>query len=177
MAKERLNEAILLAEHVKKIKGLKTDTRKTEALWLITSESTARGLDFDTGVVKPGVPAPIAVVLEEKNCDKTLRRALEGRRLDEGQAADGLGWIRNPSRHCFRSRRKEDGASDGKNRGDAQENKKLQIAIEDLMGGGDGRLPLESDKGKEVLQGPFKEELLETMQGFGFQLQSAEDSS
>ena len=29
MAKERLNEAIPLAEHVEKIKGLKTDTRKT----------------------------------------------------------------------------------------------------------------------------------------------------
>ena len=122
----------------------------------------------------------MAVALEEKTrgiCDKTLRRALEGRRLDEGQAADGLGRIRKPPRHCFRSRRKEDGASNGKNRGDAQENKKLQIVIEDVMGGGDGRLPLESDKGKEVLQGPSNEEFLETMQGFGFQMQSAEHSS
>ena len=40
LAKGRLNKAILLAEQVEKIKGLKMDTTKTGALWLITSTLT-----------------------------------------------------------------------------------------------------------------------------------------
>ena len=54
VVKGRLNEAIFLAKHVEKINGLKMGTRKTEASWLITSKSTARALDVDTRVVKPG---------------------------------------------------------------------------------------------------------------------------
>ena len=67
MAKERLNEAILFAEHVEKIKGLKTDTRKTEALWLITSKSTARALDFDTGGGQTGSPSSDSCCARRKN--------------------------------------------------------------------------------------------------------------
>ena len=49
-----LNEAVLPAEHVGKINSLTVDKMQTEALWLITSKSRARALDFDTRVVKPG---------------------------------------------------------------------------------------------------------------------------
>ena len=66
VAKGRLSEAILLVEYVEKINGVKMDTRKIEALWLMTRKSTARALDFDTMVVKPGVVAPMTDVLHEK---------------------------------------------------------------------------------------------------------------
>ena len=46
MAMERLHEAILLVEQVAKTNGFKMDTRKTEALWLMTSKSIARTGDF-----------------------------------------------------------------------------------------------------------------------------------
>ena len=48
-SKGKLNEAILLAEHAETINGLKMDSRKTEARWLITSKSTERALDFRNG--------------------------------------------------------------------------------------------------------------------------------
>ena len=53
LARGRLEEAYDFAGHVEAIAQLHLDVRKTEALWLMTSTSTARTLDFDAKVVNP----------------------------------------------------------------------------------------------------------------------------
>ena len=56
-----------------------TLTRKTEALWLMTSKSIARALDFDTKVVSPKKLRPLAETLEAKTRDmrQLAKRALQ----------------------------------------------------------------------------------------------------
>ena len=48
MAADELNEASEFAGHVEAVTQLHLDSRKSEALWLMTSKSIARSLDFDT---------------------------------------------------------------------------------------------------------------------------------
>ena len=47
LAQNRLNEASEFAGHVEAAAQLHLDSRKSEALWLMTSKSTARSLDVD----------------------------------------------------------------------------------------------------------------------------------
>ena len=54
LAQKRLDEAIVFARHVEAVAKMHLDTRKSEALWLMTSKSIARALDFDAKVVHPG---------------------------------------------------------------------------------------------------------------------------
>ena len=97
MAKGKLNDVILLAEHVETINGFKMDTRKIESPWLITSKSMARALYFETRVVKLGVTAPMTVVLEDKTggiCEQLLDNLLreeDWTRARLPTALDGLG--------------------------------------------------------------------------------------
>ena len=51
LAQKRLNEASEFAGHVEAVAQLHLDSRKSEALWLMTSKSIARSLDFDAKVV------------------------------------------------------------------------------------------------------------------------------
>ena len=53
LAQVSLGEACEFASHVETITQLHLDTRKTEALWLMTSQSIAGALDFDAKVVSP----------------------------------------------------------------------------------------------------------------------------
>ena len=53
LARERVHEACDVAGHVETKARLHLDMRKTEALWLMTSKSIARVLDFDAKVVNP----------------------------------------------------------------------------------------------------------------------------
>ena len=48
LGQKRLNEASEFAGHVQAVTQLHLDSRKSEALWLMTSKSIARSLDFDT---------------------------------------------------------------------------------------------------------------------------------
>ena len=50
LARERLKDACALSEHLQTIATLHNDSGNTEALWLLTSESIARALGFDTRV-------------------------------------------------------------------------------------------------------------------------------
>ena len=60
LVRERLEEACQFAGHVETIAQLHLDTRKTEALRLLTSKSIARALDFDANVVSPMKLKPLA---------------------------------------------------------------------------------------------------------------------
>ena len=51
LTQKRLNEASQFAGHVDAVAQLHLDSRKSEALWLMTSKSIARSLDFDAKVV------------------------------------------------------------------------------------------------------------------------------
>ena len=51
LAQKRLNEASQFAGHVESVAQLHLDSRKSEVLWLMTSKSIARSLDFDAKVV------------------------------------------------------------------------------------------------------------------------------
>ena len=46
LAQKRLNEASEFAGHIEAVAQLHLDSRKSEALWLMTSKSMARSLDF-----------------------------------------------------------------------------------------------------------------------------------
>ena len=57
------------------------DTRKSEALWLMTSKSIARALDFDAKVVHPEKMRPLARKLGDetkKICERLTERSLDG---------------------------------------------------------------------------------------------------
>ena len=47
LAQKRLDEADVYAGHIGAVAQMHLDTRKSEALWLMTSKSIARALDFD----------------------------------------------------------------------------------------------------------------------------------
>ena len=66
LAQKRLNEAPEFAGHVEAVAQLHLDSRKSEALWLMTSKSTARSLDFDAKVVNSKKMTPLAETLEAK---------------------------------------------------------------------------------------------------------------
>ena len=80
LAQKRLNEASEFAGHVQTVPQLHLDSRKSEALWLMTSKSIARSLDFDAKVVNSKKMKPLAETLEAEtkcNCEKLLERALD----------------------------------------------------------------------------------------------------
>ena len=80
LAQKRLNEASEFAGHVEAVAQLHLDSRKSEALWLMTSKSIARSLDFDAKVVNSKKMKPLAETLEAKTkciCEKLLVRALD----------------------------------------------------------------------------------------------------
>ena len=53
LAQKRLDEAYIFAGHFEAVAQMHLDTRKSEGLWLMTSKSIARALDFDAKVVHP----------------------------------------------------------------------------------------------------------------------------
>ena len=67
---------------VEKTKRLQIDTRKLEALWMLSSKSIARGLDFNTSVVHPVMMRPLAAHLDMRTktiCEKLVDRRTSGR--------------------------------------------------------------------------------------------------
>ena len=81
LAQKRMNEASEFAGHVEAVAQLHLDSRKSEALWLMTSKSIARPLDFDAKAVNSKKMKPLAETLEAKTkgiCEKLLERSLDG---------------------------------------------------------------------------------------------------
>ena len=79
LAQERLNEASEFARRVEAVTQLHLDSRKSEALWLMTSKSVARSLDLNAKVVNSKKMKPLAETLETKTkciCKKLPERAL-----------------------------------------------------------------------------------------------------
>ena len=79
LAQKRLNEASEFARHVEAVTQLHSDSRTSEALWLMTSKS-ARALGFDAKVVNSKNMKPLAESLEAKTkciCEKLLERSLD----------------------------------------------------------------------------------------------------
>ena len=80
LAQKRLDDATELAGHVEAISQMHLDERKSEALWLMTSKSIARSLDFDAKVVNPVKMRPLARRLGERTkkiCESLLERSLD----------------------------------------------------------------------------------------------------
>ena len=80
LPQKRLNEASEFAGHVAAVAQLRLNSRKSEALWLMTSKSIARSLGFDAKVVNSKKMKPLAETLEAKTkwiCEKLLERALD----------------------------------------------------------------------------------------------------
>ena len=79
LARGCFQETCEFAGHVETITQLHLDTRKTEALWLTTSKSVARALDFRAKEVCPRKVRPLAVNLEPKTrdiCEELTERPL-----------------------------------------------------------------------------------------------------
>ena len=73
----RLEDAYEFAGNVEAITQLHLGTRKTEPLWLVTSKSIARAVDFDAKVVSPKKLKPLAETPEAKTrdiCEKLIER-------------------------------------------------------------------------------------------------------
>ena len=157
MAKERLNEAILHAEHVENINGLKTDRKKIEASWLNASKPIERGVDLDTRVVKLGVLASITFVLEAKTrgiCEKKLLDMPLWNDWTRAKLPTALGGPRTrigrtpQDTACAVTEKETEPQTEGDAanftcsiwRTNEQENRHLQILTEDVREGGDGRL-------------------------------------
>ena len=81
LAQKRLDDATEFAGHVEAVAQMHLDTRKSEALWLMTSKSIARALDFDAKVVHPEKMRPLARRLGEgtkRICERLTERSLDG---------------------------------------------------------------------------------------------------
>ena len=80
LARKRLDEASECAGRVEAVTQLHLDSRKYEALWLMTSKSIARAPDFDAKVVNSKKMKPLAETLEVKTkgtCEKLMERSLD----------------------------------------------------------------------------------------------------
>ena len=80
LAQKRLDDAAELAGHAEAVTRMHLDERKSEALWLMTSKSIARSLDFDAKVVHPEKMRPLAKRLGERTkkiCESLLERTLD----------------------------------------------------------------------------------------------------
>ena len=90
LAQKRLDEATEFAGHIEAVTQMHLDTRKTEALWLMTSKSIARALDFDAKVVHPEKMRPLARSLGEgtrRICERTDREDIGWRHVDKNETA------------------------------------------------------------------------------------------
>ena len=88
LAQKRLNEASEFAGHVAAVTQLHLDSRKSEALWLMTSKSIARSLDFDAKVVNSRKMKLLAETPEARTKDICEKKKLLERSLDDD------GWTR-----------------------------------------------------------------------------------
>ena len=98
-AQARLGEAYEFAGHVEAITQLHLDTRKTEALQLMSSKLIARALYFEPKVVSSTKLKPLAETLEAKTrdiCGKLTERPLQEDR-DKNETADKPERDENPS--------------------------------------------------------------------------------
>ena len=96
LAQKRLNEASEFAGHVEGVAQLHLDSRKSEALWLMTSKSRGRSLDFDAKVVNSKRMKLLAERLEAKTkciCEKLLERALDDDDWTRMKLATSLGGM------------------------------------------------------------------------------------
>ena len=97
--------ACALSGHVQTIARLHIDSRRTEALWLLTCKSLARAPDLDTRVVEPEVLRPLTDELEKTPKQICQPPGRGGPRASEAQEFA----LQKPRQHRSRSNEAEDG--------------------------------------------------------------------
>ena len=175
LAQKRLDEAKAYAGHVGAVAQMHLDTRKSEALWLMTSKSIARSLDFDAKVVHPEKMKPLARKLGDetkKICECLTERTLDGdtwTRMKLPTSLGGMG-IREVSSLLEIS-------YDVTRRKTAQQSERIAKNLtgkrDEHMHGcvgemWDGSLDVGQDERNETMTGPFKWDLVNAAKGNGF---------
>ena len=175
LAQKRLDEANAYAGHVEAVAQMHLDTRKSEALWLMTSKSIARALDFDAKVVHPEKMRPLARKLGDetkKICERLTERSLDGdtwTRMKLPTSLGGMG-IREVTSQLEIS-------YDVTRRKTAQQSERIAESLtgkrDDRMHGKvgevwDGSLNVGQDERRETMTGPFKWDLVNAAKGNGF---------
>ena len=97
------------AGHVDAVTQLHLDTRKTEALWRMTSKSIARALDFGAEVVSPLKLEPLAKTLEAKTrdiCERLTKRGPPDEDWTRMNMPTSLGVMGRTTRRSERARGK-----------------------------------------------------------------------
>ena len=175
LAQKRLDDAIELASHVEAVTQMHLDERKSEALWLLTSKSIARSLDFDAKVVHPEKMRPLARSLGERTkkiCESLLERTLNEDMWTKMKLPTSLGGMgirevtsqlevsfeitkRKTSQQSERIAKSLTGMRD-------------EITFDGELGAWDDSLNVKQEERSETMTGPFKWDLMNAAKGYGF---------
>ena len=165
LAQKRLSEASEFAGHGEAVAQLHLDSRKSEALWLMTSKSIARSLDFDAKVVNSKKMKPLAETLEAKTkciCEKLLERALGDDDWTSKAVTSQLetSFVITVKKTKAQADRIEKSLA-GKQRDTSRESGTEKHEM------WDGTLNVELEDRTETMAGPFKWDLVSASKGHG----------
>ena len=165
LAEKRLNEDSEFAGHVEAVAQLHLDSRKSEALWLMTSKSIARSLDSDAKVVNSKKMKPLAETLEAKTkciCEKLLERALGDDDWTSRAVTSQLetSFVITVKKTKAQADRIEKSLA-GKQKDTRCESETTKLEM------WDGALNVEDEDRTETMTGPFKWDLVNASKGNG----------
>ena len=175
LAQKRLDDAAELAEHVEAVTRMHLDERKSEALWLMTSKSIARSLDFDAKVVHPEKMRPLATKLGERTkkiCESLLERTLDEdvwTRMKLPTSLGGMG-IREVTSQLAVSYEitKRKTARQSERIAKCLVGRRDEISFDSGLGAVVDSLDVKQEERIERMAGPFKWDLMDAAKGVGF---------
>ena len=175
LAQKRLEDAAELARHVETVTQMHLDERKSVALWLLTSKSIARSLNFDAKVVHPEKMRPLAKRLGERTkeiCENLLERALDEEvwtrmKLPTSLGGMGIREVTSQLEISFEiTKRKTEQQSERIAK--SLTGRRDEVIFENGLGEFDNSLNVVQEERDETMTGPFKGDLIDAAKGLGF---------
>ena len=175
LAQKRLDDAIELARHVEAVTQMHLDERKSEALWLMTSKSIARSLDFDAKVVHPEKMRPLAKRLGERTkkiCESLLERSLDEdvwtkMKLPTSLGGMGIREVTSQLEISFEITKRKT-AQQSERIAKSLVGMRDEITFDGGLGAFDDSLNVKQEERSETMTGPFKWDLIDAAKGYGF---------
>ena len=158
LAQKRLDDATELASHVEAISQMHLDERKSEALWLMTSKSIARALDFDAKVVNPEKMEP------ERSLDENVRTRVK---LPTSLGGMGIREVTSQLEISFEITKRKTAQQSGRI-ARSLTGSHDEISFDDDRGAWDDLLNVKQEDRNETMNGPFMCDLVNAAKGHSF---------
>ena len=171
LAQKRLDDAAELAGYVEAVTRMHLDERKSEALWLMTSKSIARSLDFDAKVVHPEKMRPLAKRLGERTkkiCESLLDEdAWTRMKLPTSLGGMGIREVTSQLAVSYEiSKRKT--AQQSERIANSLVGRRDEITFDSGLGVVVDSLDVKQEESIETMTGLFKWDLMDAAKGLGF---------